>query len=170
MRAARPDDARAVAQVQLRAWRSAYSTLLPAAAIGVFDEDQVEVRWRAAVTEPPSPQHQLLVALAGADVVGLAACGPTDDPPNGEPEAGELYLLLIDPAHQGAGHGSRLLAAAVEQLRDAGYGRAVLWLFAAEGGTQAFYESAGWALDGARRLLDMAGQQVPQVRLHTSVR
>jgi hypothetical protein len=53
-------------------------------------------------------------------------------------------------------------------MRDGGAAAATTWIFDADGGMEAFYESAGWALDGASRDLDM-GQLVHQVRLHTAL-
>jgi GNAT superfamily N-acetyltransferase len=168
VRSARPDDAAAVAEVQLRTWHEVYAGTLPPAALRSVTADEAEKRWRAAVESPPTPRHRLLVALDGERIVGFSAFGPADDEDTDPAVTGEIATLLVAGDAQRAGHGSRLLAATTDQFREAGARTATTWIFDADGGMEAFYESAGWALDGASRDLDM-GQLVHQVRLHTAL-
>ncbi|GAA4062395.1 MULTISPECIES: GNAT family N-acetyltransferase [Actinomadura] len=172
VRPARRPDAAAVADIQVRAWRRFYRDLLPAA---VLDEvtspaarDRWHERWAESITAPPSPRHRVLVAVASDLVVGFAAHGPADDP-GAAPGTAELVTLLVDPAHTGAGHGSRLLAATVDLLRDDGTETLITWVFEADEAMRAFLGSAGWAPDGASRTLDM-GEPVREIRLHTDIR
>ena len=79
VRAARADDAAAIAAVQLRTWRVACSGILPAEALNEIDEFSVAQQWRDSTTHPPSPRHRVLVAAEGADVVGVAATAPAGD-------------------------------------------------------------------------------------------
>lgn len=169
VRPATPADAAAVAEVQLRVWREAYGALLPAAALLALDAGQVEARWRDAVADPPSPRHHLLVAVDDGFCVGLAAFGPAEDEGLDPATAAELLVLGVLPERNGRGHGSRLLAAAVDTMRVDGFARAVTWLFEADGALTAFLEAAGWAFDGASRDLDIGGELVHQVRLHTAL-
>src|SRR5665647_487653 len=81
----------------------------------------------------------------------------------------ELLLLLVDPDSRDRGHGSRLLAAAVDHLRTDGFATAYTWVVAADARSRRFLAAAGWAVDGAARELDM-GQPVREVRLHTDLR
>ncbi len=168
VRPARPADAAAIADVQVRTWRSAYDGILPRAALDALTLADARQRWETAVSEPPSPRHHVVVAMEADRVVGLAAFGPAEDPEPDPRTTAEIYTLLVDPVANRRGHGSRLLAAAVDGLRGGGFRTAVVWLFEADGGCHAFYESAGWALDGASRDLDM-GQLVHQLRLHTDL-
>jgi len=169
VRPARADDAPAVAALQLRTWRAAYTGVLTSEVLDALSEQDVAARWREAAASPPSPRHRLLVALADDDVVGFAAVGPSEDP-DSDPEAdAELVELLVDPGHGRAGHGSRLLSACVEAMRDEGFRRARVWVLASDEVLSGFLVSAGWAPDGATRDLDI-GRAVPQVRLHTDVR
>lgn len=169
VRPARPEDAPAVADVQTRTWRTAYRDVLPPAVLAGLDTDALSAGWREAVTSPPSPRHRLLVAVAGGDVVGLAASGPATDPDGRHATDAELLLLLVDPAVGRAGHGSRLLAATVDLLRSDGVDRVVSWVPEADGATQRFLTSAGWAPDGATRELDTGAGALVQVRLHCAV-
>ena len=86
---------------------------------------------------------------------------------------GEVAELVVDPAHRGAGHGSRLLHACVDTLRADRFVRATTWLTTTDDARRRFLTEAGWAPDGAYRELDLRGDgtvQVKQVRLHTDLR
>ncbi|MDL4771474.1 MULTISPECIES: GNAT family N-acetyltransferase [Thermomonosporaceae] len=170
VRPARRADVAAVADIQVRVWRQGYRELLPAEVLAeVTGEAARRVwreRWTEAVTDPPSPRHRLLVAVADDLVVGLAAHAPAEDPD--VPEAAELVALLVDPLHARAGHGSRLLAATVDLLRDDGFTTLITWAFEKDEVLRTFLGSAGWAPDGTARTLDM-GEPVRQIRLHTDI-
>ncbi|GAA1887313.1 GNAT family N-acetyltransferase [Actinomadura bangladeshensis] len=172
VRPARRADAAAVAGIQVRAWRHGYRDLLPA---GVLDEvtapDAVETwrdRWAEAAAAPPTPRHRLLVAVASDLVVGFAAHGPAEDADLDAAATAELITLLVDPLHARAGHGSRLLAATVDLLREDGFTTLISWVFEGDEVTRTFLGSAGWAPDGTARTLDM-GEPVRQIRLHTDI-
>ncbi len=116
---------------------------------------------------PPTPAHAVLVAETAGRVVGLAAVGPGTDE-DAATDGGEILELLVAPAEQRTGHGSRLLSAAVEHLEAHGHRRLVTWRFEADEPAWGFFRSAGWDDDGSRRTLDM-GEPVVQARLHTEV-
>ncbi len=166
VRAARPQDAERVARVQLATWRTAYAGLLPAAALEV-PEVQAAALWLGAVESPPTPQHRVLVAMERDELVGFAAAGPDDD------GSAELLTLLVEPRWGRRGHGSRLLAAAVEHWRSDGARTARCWVLAADAATRSLLTSAGWEPDGTARTLaadeDGGEQAVRQLRLHTDL-
>lgn len=176
VRVARTGDAEAIARVQVRTWRQAYGALLPAAALDEVTSPTARERWQAhwhgAIAAPPSPRHRVLVALEGdlkgGGVVGFAAIEPATDPDREPATDAELDALLVDPDAGRRGHGSRLLAASVDHLREAGFTAVVTWLLEGDRALREFLASAGWAPDGSRRDLDM-GELVGQVRMHTSL-
>jgi GNAT superfamily N-acetyltransferase len=109
------------------------------------------------------------VACSGAVVVGFAAVAPSTDP-DLSPDVGELAALIVDPAHQRRGHGSRLLAAAVARLRDLGSGGVVAWVPELDTPRQAFLASAGIAADGARRAFALDdGGRLTEIRLRAAL-
>jgi len=169
VRPARPDDVPEIARIQLLTWRTAYARIVPAAVLESVNDAHAREQWSAAVQHPPSPRHRVLVAVEGASPVGFAALTPAEDDDLDTAVTDEVAALLVEPRWGRRGHGSRLLAAAVDTARDAGVSSLVTWVFAADAASQDFYESAGWAADGARRELDMGGELVTEVRLHTSL-
>ena len=167
VRPATPEDAEAVARVQLATWAAAYADVLPAEALAL-DPGDVARAWEQALAEPPSPYHRVLVALEGDQVVGLASCEPAPDE-DLEVAAGELAALLVEPRWGRRGHGSRLLAAAVDLWRADGVEHAVTWVFDSDEVVAGFLTSAGWGPDTIGRTLEASGRQVRQRRWHTAL-
>jgi GNAT superfamily N-acetyltransferase len=165
VRPARPEDAERVARVQLSTWRTAYGDFLPAEALDV-PEEQAAAVWLRAIELPPTPQHRLLVAMDGAELVGFAASGPAEDD---DVDGPELTALVVEPRWGRRGHGSRLLAATVDHWREDGLAIAVHWAWERDKATRTFLTSAGWELDGAARGLDTGPRIERQVRLHADV-
>jgi GNAT superfamily N-acetyltransferase len=167
VRPARPGDAAAIAEVQLETWRAAYADILPREVLDGLSDAGAEAQWRDAAAAPPTPLHAVLVAVHDGRLVGFAAVGPGLDDDAGGDRA-EIYELLVGPGFQQAGHGSRLLTAAVDHLEVHGARQLVTWRFPGDEAALRFFRSAGWDDDGSRRTLDM-GRPVEQLRLHTEV-
>lgn len=173
VRRARPTDAPAVGIVQLQAMRTDYAPVLPPAAmaaLGALDEADLARTWRDSLQSPPSPRHRLLVACAGDQVVGLAAFGPSDDR-DADPETADLETLAVHPRARGQGHGSRLLNAAVDEARAAGFTWLTTWVPLDLPQMRAFVQAAGFGPDRARRqrTVDPDGGTLMEVRLGTSL-
>lgn len=171
VRVAWADDAAAIGAVQARALRESYADVLPAELRADVDADTFAEVWRSAVTKPPTAKHRVLVALERNMVVGFAATAPSDDP-DADPTDGEVVAFHVDEGAQRVGHGSRLLAAAVDTLRADGFTRARFWQVVGDDAIRSFLEPAGWVPDGAHRTLDLTGDgaaTLRQVRLHTDL-
>lgn len=169
VREATASDVSAIAQVQVTTWRQAYGNILPRDVLDGLDPGQVESRWRESIEDSSNARSHALIAVGDGEIVGVAAVTPSTDDDEDPATTAELGPLLVLPRAQGNGHGSRLLAAAMDLLRLDGISRAVCWVFQSDSGTQTFYETAGWGLDGAARDLDAAGTLVREVRMHTDL-
>lgn len=169
VRPARPGDVADIGRVQLSTWQTAYASVVPARLLDGLTASEVGERWAEAVGDPPSGRHGVLVALEGGLVVGFAAVAPAADDDLDPASTGEVVALLVEPRWGRRGHGSRLLAAAVETLRGHGWTTAVAWVLESDAVSRGFYASAGWAPDGAPRTLDVDGRFVSEGRLHTSL-
>lgn len=156
VRPALPDDAAAVAETTVLAWRTAYADLLPPEVLAGLDRRSATATWRDAILDPGP--NLLLVACAGRDVVGYVSTGP------GEGPGAELGQIEIRPDHRRQGHGSRLLAAAVSHLMAQGYVSVLTWAGESDRARTAFLDSAGFATDGVARLLDLDGTGAVTVR------
>ncbi len=187
VRPARREDVGEIVRIQLATWRLAYARFIPSFALEEIDSDWLTERWSSAVVSPPSPHHLVLVAVEQPDspqataptdhppIVGFAAISPADDTVLAPGEAplpstvASIVDLLVEPRWGRRGHGSRLLAAAVDTWRSLGFTHAVAWTFDEDTATVGFLSSAGWERDGARRALDIEGVLVPQSRFHVSL-
>ena len=169
-RLAWPDDAGSIARVQLAAWRDLYTDLLAPDVLESLDVDEFAERWSASLTKPPDARVRVLVALDRTDVRGFALVHPSYDPDADQVSDGEVGEFVVDPAHRGEGHGSRLLQAAMDTLAADSFTRIRWWIASTDDALRAFVTSSGWEADGAHReLQDDAGQTVKQVRLHTTL-
>jgi ribosomal protein S18 acetylase RimI-like enzyme len=126
IRAALDADAAAIAEIEARTWRWAYEDFVPAEAMPIATE-RVPA-WREHIAG-----GGVRVFDQDGTVVGYAAV-----------REAKLAALYVEPAAQGAGVGSRLLADAQARLRTAGHVRAWLYVFADNAQGCAFYERHGW--------------------------
>jgi GNAT superfamily N-acetyltransferase len=137
IRPATAADARALAELEVRAWRWAYVDI-------VAEQEMITVEEREARWSTRSVEGAFVAEVEGW-VVGVVQVGPDPD----QAGVGLLRGLNVEPAAQGAGVGAALYEHAVARLRDAGFAEAVLWVFAANGHARGFYERRGWRADGA---------------------
>ncbi|MEH3033891.1 MAG: GNAT family N-acetyltransferase [Aeromicrobium erythreum] len=164
-RLAWPDDVPAIARLQARSWSER------SGGAAQVDPDQLAPGWQAVVAAPPDARVRVLVALERAAVRGFVLVTPGTDPDADPVADAEVAELVVDADHRRAGHGSRLLQAAVDTLRADGFRTARWWLDATDDATRAFVTGSGWAPDGAHRELedDGSGARLKQVRLHTDL-
>ncbi len=172
VRTAWPDDAAALAQVQVRAWRESYAALLPGEVLADLDAEAIAEQWRRSMVKPGDARNRVLVALERASLRGFAVTGPSPDPDADGVADGEVVELVVDPGARGAGHGSRLLQACADTLRADRFTHARIWVNGSDDAGRSFLTTAGWGSDGAHRELDLHGDGgvlVKQVRLHTDL-
>ena len=96
--------------------------------------------------------------------MGFAHVGPARDEDVDPSVVGELAAIYALPEVWGSGVGRRLLAAAVNVLRDAGNAQAILWVLEGNNRAQRFYEIGGWHLDGAAKDIVIADATLAEVR------
>ena len=158
VRPAVPGDELAVAAIQLAAWRDAHRDVLGAAVLAGLDAAAFAERWAQAITAPPGRGYRVLVACERAEVVGFAAVGPLPKPEGSplDPPGGELVALEVLPRAQRAGHGSRLLAASVDLLREDGADHVQAWVLDGDSARAQFLASAGLGADDVVRALASA--------------
>jgi ribosomal protein S18 acetylase RimI-like enzyme len=155
VRPAVPGDELAIAAVQLSAWRAAHAATLGPDVLDQLDGAAFAERWATAITAPPGPGHRVLVACDGPDVVGFTAVAPVPAPEGSPLDApgGEILSLEVAPGSQRVGHGSRLLAAAVDLLREDGAAHVRTWVLDGDTARAQFLASAGLGADDAVRAL-----------------
>ena len=102
--------------------------------------------------------------------MGFLASAPL--PSDSGPADAELLELVVSHTERRHGHGSRLLAAWADLMRDTGINGAITWVAVGDAPARDFLVGAGWGLDGSTRTLDLTGDSTElthQVRLATSL-
>lgn len=152
VRLATAADASAIADIQQAAWRDSFGSSWPAEFFSNLAASDLELQWARAVIAPPGPGHRVFVATQGDDVVGYCALAPSDDP---DADGSDLSIVgwEILPAARGAGHGSRLLAAAADHGREVRAQALSTWVIAGDDARQGLLRAAGFEPDGAHREL-----------------
>lgn len=156
VRPAVPGDERAVAAVQLAAWRATHAELLGDAVLDRVDPARLADRWATAIASPPGRGYRVLVAMHGPRLVGFASVAPVVAPAGSGDDSpgGEILALEVAPDERRRGHGSRLLAAVVDLLRDEDHATSVqTWVIAGDVAREQFLGSSGMGDVGARRVL-----------------
>jgi RimJ/RimL family protein N-acetyltransferase len=160
LRRATGADAPAVAAMHIRAWRVAYRGIVPDAHLDSLDVATRAARYDFGATAPGAPATW--IAVDGADVVGFVTVGPGRD--KDLPGLGEVCAVYVAPDRWRSGAGSALLAKAEALLGDAGLNDAYLWVLEDNTRARRFYERAGWAPDGARKVVEIGGRPLAEVR------
>jgi GNAT superfamily N-acetyltransferase len=153
IRPAAREDAPAVAELEVRAWRWAYADFVDEADMPTVEER--EQRWRTLPLRGASVWDQ------DGRVVGVVQVGHRDD----DAAIGALRGLYVDPPAQGAGIGAALHDHGLNALRAAGFATATLWVFSANGHAREFYAARGWVPDGTQG----AWKGVPELRYRTTL-
>lgn len=143
IRTATPEDANAIAQVHVAAWRSTYRGLLPDDLLANLSEADRAQYWREeaqAIGADPTRGTILVAEAEDGALAGFASAGPER-----EPDAGfdaELYAIYLLEDHQGRGLGRRLVERVVEWMRGLGHRSMRVWVL--EGNpAEAFYRRLG---------------------------
>lgn len=156
LRTATEDDLEEIVALFLQCWSTAYTGLLPDSTVAAVDHAWASGRWHELLAR--GEDCSVTVAADPAEgIVGVVRCSRDA----GEP--GRVDSLYVSPAVQGNGVGRKLLAAATEQLAQAGASRVVLWVFERNAPARLFYERQGWRPTGGRRVEPLFG--VPEVQL-----
>ena len=164
LRPALPADARAIAEISVRAWRAAYRGVMSDETLDGLSVEERQAGFGGFIAQAVG-RSAVSVAEDGAGlVVGFVSLGPGRDEEHGLPDAGEVYAIYVDPHRWGGGAGRTLLAAAEDELRNAGFRRAFLWVLQDNPRARRFYEAAGWTWDGSTSDHQVQCERLPIVR------
>lgn len=157
IRPATPEEAPAIARVQVQAWRETYPGLVPHDFLehmtGEARRERAAQGWAQAAR---NSQQVVLVAGVAGEVVGFVAGGPARDFPG---YGGELYALYLLRAGQGRGTGRALVQALARRLTALGHHDLMLWVLR-ENPTRGFYARLGAAEIAEKREAVPGGELV----------
>ncbi len=133
IRRATPDDARAIKEVHVSAYKVSYRGYLPDDALDAMCVDEDVVARTAAFIKT----HEYWVAEKDRQVVGVALIEYPEDKTQYE-----ILMLYVHPAYQRTGAGSALVNFLCAQKKELGYQKLVLWTLK-DGPSIGFYQKMG---------------------------
>jgi GNAT superfamily N-acetyltransferase len=122
IRYARPEDTRAMQELLVAAWQTAYAGVVDPAFVATRETNDYEGKFRAMLE---SGEHRMLVAEVDGRVVGLA----TGERLGSGAYDCETKGLYVHPQHQGRGIGSALLQNMMDHFRQEGCRHMLVWTF-----------------------------------------
>ena len=162
VRTAARDDADAIADINVAAWRAGYAHLLPESILYADDFDEVRRsnwrRWRFG------PGMRISVAEdESANIVGYAMYGPERARARGFTGRGEIWAFYVEPDAWGTGAADALMAHAEYRLHTEAFPTAVLWVLEDNPRARRFYERHGWSPTGIGGTIDIREVTLPEV-------
>jgi ribosomal protein S18 acetylase RimI-like enzyme len=151
VRRAVPADARAIAEVHVRTWQSAYRDLMPQDLLDGLSVPDREASWSEALT---AGSRAIFVAETDGRVAAFCALSePTrdQDEPAGVAEIGAIY---VEPADSRRGVGTELMNTALAHLTAGGWREATLWVLRDNQPALDFYARFGFTPDGSEELYE----------------
>jgi L-amino acid N-acyltransferase YncA len=155
------EDARAVAQIHVDAWRAAYVGIVPDDYLASLSVDDREAMWREAIA---TGKPEMLVARRDGRVIGWVSFDAARAK-GAAADVGELWAIYLDPRHVATGAGRALWLGARQRLIERGFRSAVLWVLAGNTRAIRFYERAGFSLDpGSSQRFTLGGREIEELR------
>ncbi|MEN3939801.1 GNAT family N-acetyltransferase [Prosthecobacter sp. SYSU 5D2] len=149
IRLATPEDARRIAEIQVEAWRVAYSGIMPGEYLQALQVEPREAVWRGACGQEGAPVWVGAVktgAESEEKLAGFCHLRPSrDEDGEGAAEVTSIYLLSD---HWRRGLGRELLAAAMAFAAERDFVRVTLWVLVENLPAREFYEALGFRPDG----------------------
>jgi ribosomal protein S18 acetylase RimI-like enzyme len=150
IRAASPEDAKAIAEVHVAAWQATYRGLMPDSFLDELTVEKRIVLWQHALREPSSAT--LVVAQDRESLAGFCFFGPTRDEDGKNKPVGEIVALNVRPDCWRSGFGRGLCDFALREAPRRKWKTVTLWVLKGNERARRFYEALGFSLDGADRI------------------
>ena len=166
IRAAIPDDAKALAILLIDSWRAAYTGLVPKEHLEKMDSVKRAIRFRDGLMAKTGETY---VVDDGGEIQGFVSLGGCRDADVDRTQIGEIWAIYVAPQHWRRGLGRELCRYAEDLLLSRGYSQCVLWVFEGNAQGRRFYEAVGFRLDGASKILN-PGAPLEAVRYRKTLR
>ena len=155
-------DARAIAEIHVDTWRTAYADLVPEDHLKGLSVEKKTAKWADAIkfAEP-----QVVVALDGNAIVGFAGYDRSRDPKT-KPTTGEIWAMYVASDYWGEGAGLALWDACREGLEEEGCTEVTLWVLLRNDRALRFYDLAGFKREmNTAKTVPMGSGKVEELRL-----
>lgn len=147
IRQASRDDARAIAEIHVAAWRAAYRGLMPQEHLDALSVEKRSAFWRGQLSSP-SPS-KVAVSEAGGVIAGFCNYGPTRD--DDDQGSAEIYAIYVQPGSWRRGCGRALCERAFLDASARECRAVTAWVLKSNRPGRDFYQRLGFTADGAER-------------------
>lgn len=161
IRLAREGDIPDIARIHVRGWQSAYRGIMADDVLDALSVGQREAQWRELLSKAETSN---LVAALPENLAAFACLGASRDADANNQEVGEVRSFYTCPSYKRVGIGRRLFDASLELLEKNHFKEATFWVFKANSGARAFYESLGMRYDGTEKLEPGAQESLREMR------
>ncbi|NLF80251.1 MAG: GNAT family N-acetyltransferase [Clostridia bacterium] len=163
IRKAKAADARILAVILNKSWRSAYQGLIPAAELR--RHTTLWRRYRKMSQLLKRADMQIYLAIQDRRPCGMLMLGPSRDADIAD--YGEIIAFYFIPEYWGRGLAGDLMTFARQALLSQGYGHILLWVLEGNARARRFYEKQGFVADGKTRVEQFGNQPLTlRYRLH----
>ncbi len=166
VRRATPADARAIAEVHVASWQSAYRGLFPDAVLDNLSVAEREQMWQPRLAGDAA----IWVAGSAGQVSGFVSACPSRDADAPPPAFGEIAALYVHPAAWGTGCGRALCQAALAHFAATPAQSVIVWALSGNRSAHHFYQSQGFVVDDGRRDITLFNITQPEVRFRHNLR
>ena len=134
------EDAEAVTDILMNAWKTAYR--------GIVSDEYLDNMNRETLAERRRQQHKdYIVAVSDGRIVGYCWYMSNNSYSQDVPEVdSEVVALYVDPASKRHGLGRMLLSHAMDDLRNQGKKKMIIWCLKDNLPARAFYEKMGGSI------------------------
>lgn len=158
IRPARIEDARDIAHVQVKSWKTTYAGIVPEAFLVSLNVGERTERWKGQLN---SGTTFMLVAEDSTGVFGFASGGKSRETIDGYDA--ELYAIYLLEQKQRQGVGRCLVQKLAEALRADGFQSMMVWVLE-KNPAVGFYERLG-ASRMAEKQIEIGGVQLQELAL-----
>lgn len=144
VRKATLNDARAIAEVHVKAWQAAYRGLLPDDFLQNLSVDRREQQWREGVQNP----EQIILLYELEKIVAFCSFMPARDDDVDRTKVAELVTIYALESVWGQSIGRALWDEASQHMRERGFSEVVLWVLKGNDRAIKFYERMGMSFEG----------------------
>ena len=149
---AQTDDFNAIARIYTLSWQTAYRDIIP----------QDFLNELSAPDNPQKSSNEEFVIIENGKYIGTSTVrAARDETMSGWGEIATIYLL---PKYFGKGFGKPLLENSISELARMGYDKIYLWTLEDNIQARKFYEKNGFLLSPDRKILNIGGKDLVEVR------
>ncbi|MEU2514425.1 GNAT family N-acetyltransferase [Streptomyces syringium] len=160
-------DIEAVSGIRVTGWQTAYAGVVPQPYLDAMTVEDDARQRRTWFTRSRGQVLDLVAVDDRAGAVGWASLGPSREGTAGESHGelyGELYALYVRPDVIGTGVGRLLLQEVHRHATARRFDGMLLWVLRDNPRARRFYETAGYAADGAVRSDPYGEVELTEVR------